>query len=160
MEAEPSLETEDGFAMIRYARMMLRDPAGVNTIVQAGDYPAEPYPGTAYLINNRCQIWSPRKKAWETLSPALSDGYILEVIRRDGRDRGIIALIDFIIMGIQAGGATQISAGAESVTLLPPREQLEFLKEKKRILLSQTGLGGGRICKTRRRAIGGVREER
>jgi hypothetical protein len=159
MEAEPSLGTDDGFALIRYVRMLVRDPAGVNNIVQADAYPTEPYPGTAYFIDNRYQLWNARKKAWETLSPGLSDDYIVEVLRRDGRARGIIALIDFIILGIQDGGATQISAGAESVTLLSPRERLEFLKEKKRILLSQTGLGGGRICKTRRRAIGGVREE-
>ena len=154
------LEADSLFAEIRYVRMMLRDPAGMNNIVQADTYPGEPYPGTAYLIDNRYRIWSERKKAWETLSPCLSDRYIVEVIRRKGRARGIIALIDFIILGIQAaGGATHISAGAESVTLLPPREQLEFLKEQKGILLSRLGLSGGRICKTRGRVVGGIREE-
>ncbi|MHB9293842.1 hypothetical protein Holit_02961 [Hollandina sp. SP2] len=151
--------SESQFEVIRYVRMMLRDPAGMNAIIPADSYPAEPYPGTAYLIDNRYQVWNTRKKQWETLTPALSDPYILEVIRLKGRARGIIALIDGIIMGIQAGGATHISAGAESVTMLSPREQLEFLLAKKRILLSQMGLSGGRICTTRRRVIGGVREE-
>lgn len=153
------LEADSLFAEIRYVRMMLRDPAGVNNIVQADTYPAEPYPGTAYLIDNRYQTWSDRKKMWETLIPCLSDSYIVEILRQKGKVWGIIALIDFIILGIQAGGATHISAGAESVTLLSPREQLEFLKEQKGILLSQMGLSGGRICKTRGRVVGGVMEE-
>jgi hypothetical protein len=109
-ETDQLLETEHGFVMlleqesadrqfvvIRYVRMMLRDPAGVNTIIRADTYPAEPYPGTAYFIDNCYQVWNTRKKAWETLTPCLSDGYILEVLRRNGRARGIIALIDFII---------------------------------------------------------------
>jgi hypothetical protein len=152
-------DVDSRFAEIRYIRMTLRDPPGVNAVISADDYPAEPYPGAAYLINGRYQVWNARKRMWETLIPQLSDGYIMEVLKRDGRERGVITLIDFIIMGIQAGGATHISAGAESVTTPPPREQLEFLKEKKRILLARTGLSGGRIYKTRRRTVGGVMEE-
>jgi hypothetical protein len=147
------------FAVIRYVRMMLCDPAGVNNIILADSYPAEPYPGTAYVINNRYQLWNTRTMRWEVLTPCLSDQYIVEIIKQQGKARGIITLIDFIIMGIQAGGAASISAGTESVTMLSPREQFEFLKEKKRILLSQAGLSGGRIYKIRSRIIGGVREE-
>jgi hypothetical protein len=147
------------FGMIRDVRMMLRDPAGVNNIIRADSYPTEPYPGTAYVVDDRYQVWNTSTMIWEMLNPCLSDLYILEVLKQQGRARGIIALIDFMIMGIQAGGATHISAGAESVTMPSAQEQLEFLKEKKRILLSQTGLSGGRIFRTQRRDIGGVREE-
>ena len=151
--------TEAEFAAVRKTRMLLRDPAGANDLIYADSLPAEPDPQAAYYAAGLgCwQQFNGRKNAWERLPVKLSDAYIMEALREKGPVKGPIALIDFIIMGLQAGAAS-FSAGAESVSGPALRDLLDFYKEKKKILADQAGLCTGRTMRTPQPAIGGVRE--
>jgi len=139
--------------------MLLRDPAGVNDIIFADSLPEEPDTQAGYYIASlgNYQRFNDRKNAWERLATSLSDIHIAEVLQEMGPARGPIALIDFIIMGLQTG-AVSFKAGAESVSMPSLGDMLEFYREKKKILMDQAGLSTGRTMRSRRPVIGGVRE--
>jgi len=151
--------TEAEFAGIRKIRMLLRDPAGVNDLIFADSLPEEPDTQAGYYIASlgNYQRFNDRKNAWERLATNLSDAYIAEVMQEMGPSRGPIALIDFIIMGLQTG-AVSFKAGAEGVSMPSLSDLLAFYREKKKILMEQAGLNTGRTLRMRRPVIGGVRE--
>ncbi|MCL2093024.1 MAG: hypothetical protein FWH12_02410 [Treponema sp.] len=151
--------TEAEFAEVRKIRMMLRDPIEVNDIIYANSLPVEPDAQVAYYVDSLgvYQKFNHRRGVWELLILRLSDAYIKETVAEKGVQRGAIALIDFIIMGLQSG-AVSFSAGAESVTRASLADEIALLKEKKAILMEETGAGTGRTLRTRRSAIGGVME--
>ena len=139
--------------------MLLSDPAGVTDLIFADSFPEEPDAQAGYYIASlgNYQRFNDRKNAWERLATNLSDAYIAEVMQEMGPSRGPIALIDFIIMGLQTG-AVSFKAGAESVSMPSLNDLLAFYREKKKILMEQAGLNTGRTMRTRRPVIGGVRE--
>jgi hypothetical protein len=151
--------TEAEFVEVRKVRMMLRDPAGVNDLIYADSPPTEPDTQAGYYIAGlgNYQKFNERKNIWERLAVKLSDAYIAETLREKGPQRGPVHLIDFIIMGLQAG-AISFSAGAERVSGPGLHDLVEFYKEQKKILLEQAGLNTGRTLRTQSPAIGGVRE--
>ena len=151
--------TEAEFVAIRKIRMMLRDPAGVNDLIFADSLPEEPDAQAGYYIAGlgNYQKFNDRRNSWERLPTNLSDAHIAEVLRERGLVCGPIALIDFIIMGLQTG-AVSFKAGAESVSMPSLSDLLAFYREKKNILLEQAGLSAGRTMRARRPVIGGVRE--
>jgi hypothetical protein len=151
--------TENEFAEVRKVRMALRDPAMVNDLIYADSLPEEPDTQAGYYIAGlgNYQKFNERKKLWERLTTKLSDVYIAETLREKGLKQGMIHLIDFIIMGLQAG-AVSFSAGAEHVSGPSLHDLLEFYKEQKKILTEQTGLNAGRTLRMRSPAIGGVTE--
>ena len=151
--------TETEFAAIRKVRMQLRDPIGVNDLIYADSVPEQPDTQAGYYFSSlgKYQRFNERKNAWESLITKLSDSYIAETLQDKGQVWGPIALIDFIIMGLQAG-ATSFTAGAESVSGPGLRDLIEFYRGQKKILIDQAGLNTGRTIKTSRPAIGGVVE--
>jgi len=153
--------TEVEFVEIRKIRMLLRDPNGVNDLIFADSPPEEPDAQAGYYIASlgNYQKFNDRKNAWERLPTSLSDAFIIETLKEKGPTNGPIALIDFIIMGLQTG-AISFKAGAESVSMPSIGDLLEFYREKKKILMEQAGLNTGRTMRTRRPVIGGVGEVR
>jgi len=151
--------TEAEFAEIRKVRMLLRDPAGVNDLIYANSLPTEPDTQAGYYIAGlgNYQKFNERKNTWERLATKLSDVYIAETLREKGPQRGPVHLIDFIIMGLQAG-AVSFSAGAEKISGPGLNDLLAFYREQKGILLEQAGLNTGRTVRTPRPAVGGVVE--
>jgi len=151
--------TEAEFVEIRKVRMLLRDPAGVNDLIFADSIPEEPDAQVGYYIVclGNYQKFNDRKNVWERLQANLSDAYIAEILRDRGPIHGPIALIDFIIMGLQTG-AVSFKAGAESVSMPNLGDLLDFYREKKKILMEQAGLNTGRTMRIPRPVIGGVRE--
>ena len=152
--------TEAEFVKIRKIRMLLRDPIEVNDIIFANSPPPEkPDPQVAYYVVKlgNYQRFNERKNAWEKLSTRLSDSFITETMEEKGPIHGPIALIDFIIMGLQAG-ATSFSAGAQNVSGSRLREIMDFYIEKKKILLDSAGLNIGRTLRTQTPAVGGIKE--
>jgi len=139
--------------------MLLRDPAGVNDLIYADPLPAEPDAQAGYYIAGlgNYQKFNERKNTWERLAAKLSDVYIAETLREKGPQRGPVYLIDFIVMGLQAG-AVSFSAGAERVSGPALHDLLEFYREQRKILLEQAGINTGRTLRTRKPAIGGVME--
>jgi hypothetical protein len=150
--------TEAEFAAIRKARMLLRDPAGANDLIYADSVPGEPDSQAAYYVAGlgNYQKFNERKNAWEKLPLKLSDAYIIETLDTKGRLAPVV-LIDFIIMGLQAG-AISFSAGAERVSGPSLNDLLEFYREQKKILMEQAGLNTGRTMRTRSPVTGGKRE--
>ena len=151
--------TEAEFVGIRKVRMLLRDPAAVNDLIFADSVPCQPDAQAGYYIADlgNYQRFNERKDAWERLPTSLSDAVIAETLKDKGPVFGPIALIDFIIMGLQTG-ATSFKAGAESVSMPSPADMLAFYREKKNILIEQAGLNTGRAIRTPRPVIGGVSE--
>lgn len=151
--------TEQEFGQVRKIRMTLRDPSGVIDLAYSDSVPENPDSQTGYYIASlgNYQKYNERKNAWERLPLKLSDAHIAEALQEKGPRLTPIALIDFLIMGLQAG-AISFSAGAESVTKPSLQDLIGFYKEQKKILESQAGLNTGRALRTPVPAIGGVRE--
>jgi hypothetical protein len=151
--------TEAEFTAIRKVRMTLRDPAGVNDLIYADSLPEEPDTQAGYFTAGlgNYQKFNERKQTWERLQLKLSDAYITETLQEKGSKQGLIVLIDFLIMGLQAG-AISFSAGAESVSKPSLRDLIDFYKGQKKILLEQARLNTGRTIRTHQPVIGGVRE--
>ena len=151
--------TEAEFAEVRRVRMLLRDPAGVTDLICADSLPETPDVQAGYYITGLgvYQRFNARKSAWERLETRLGDAFVIETLREKGARWGPVALIDFIIMGLQAGAAS-FRAGAESVSGPSLNDLLALYREQKKILLEQAGLASGRALRTRRPAIGGVGE--
>ena len=151
--------TEAEFARVRKLRMALRDPAGANDLIFAGSLPEKPDANAAYYIAGLggWQKFNEKKNAWERPPLKLSDAYIIETVNEKGAERGAVALIDFIIMGLQAG-VISFGAGAEKVTRASLQEEIELYREQKRILTAQAGMNSGRTMRTGRPLIGGVQE--
>jgi hypothetical protein len=151
--------TEAEFGQIRKIRMMLRDPVGVIDLIFSDSLPDTPDTQTGYYIASlgNYQKFNERKQLWERLSLKLSDTYILETLQEKGERRTPIVLIDFLIMGLQAG-AISFSAGAESVSKPNLKDLIDFYKEQKKILEGRAGLNTGKIKRTGQPIIGGVVE--
>ena len=149
--------TEGEFTTVRKIRMMLRDPSGVNDLIYVDSLPDNPDTQAAYFCLGTYHRFNSRKKEWEQLLVKLSDNYILETVGDKGITRAAIAMIDFLIMGLQSG-AVSFSAGAESVTRHSLQDQINLYKEQKKILMDQLGVSTGRTLKTSRPVIGGVEE--
>jgi hypothetical protein len=150
------------FQVQRSIRMELRDPAGVNDIVYAGELPASGDPGVAYYLNSdgKYYEWSNLLEAWEVLPLKVSDAYIRQMVITRG-SRAILFLIDYLIAGLNTG-AVSFSAGAESVHLPSLKDLLDFYKALRQVkeaeLSRAAGMNTGRIFRTPKRPIGGVME--
>ena len=151
--------TEVEFGQIRKIRMMLRDPTGVIDLVYSDSLPDDPDTQIGYYIADlgNYQRFNERKKEWERLALKLSDAFITETMREKGQRKGLIALFDFLIMGLQSG-AVSFSAGAVSVSKSSLKDLIDFYKEQKKILEDQAGINTGRTMRTRQAIIGGVGE--
>jgi hypothetical protein len=147
------------FGQIRKMRMLLRDPVGVNDLIYSDSLPEEPDTQAGYYIADlgKYKKFNERKEAWEQLTLKLSDAFILETLQEKGQRLASIALIDFLIMGLQTG-AISFSAGAESVSKPSLKDLIDFYKEQKKILMDQTGMNTGITIRTAQPIIGGVTE--
>jgi len=151
--------TEARFNQIRKIRMILRDPSSVIDLVWSESLPDDPDTQVGYFIADmgNYQRFNEYKEEWERLKLKLSDAFIIEKINERGERLAPIAIIDFLIMGLQSG-AISFSAGAQSVSKSSLRDLIDFYKEQKKILEDQAGLNTGRTIRTREPVIGGVME--
>jgi hypothetical protein len=151
--------TEVEFGQVRKIRMILRDPSGVNDIIYSDSLPDEPDTQAGYYIADlgNYQKFNIRKQEWEKLSLLISDAFILETLQEKGERLTPVSLINFLIMGLQAG-AISFSAGAQSVSKASLRDLIDFYKEQKKILEDQAGVNTGRTARTAQPIIGGVTE--
>ena len=153
--------TEREFAAVREIRMILRDPPGVNDLALADSLPERPDPRVGYHVPDLggFRRYNERRCEWERLDTGLSDAYVIETVQREGPRRAAVSLLDFIVMGLQAE-ATGFTAGAQKVARADLNERINLYLEQRKILLERAGLNTGRTFRTRRPAVGGVREAR